>query len=76
MIIRSKFEDVPHAGIARQLSVSLSGVKSQRGREQLRKMLTDCCEMSLDARGAVIGCVPKQSTGADCCCSEASLTSM
>jgi RNA polymerase sigma-70 factor (ECF subfamily) len=69
VIILSELEDMPHAEIARRLSISVSGVKSrvQRGREQLRKMLTDCCNISIDARGAVIDCVPKPSTAAACC---------
>jgi RNA polymerase sigma-70 factor (ECF subfamily) len=70
VIILSEFEDVPHAQIADRLDISISGVKSrvQRGREQLRKMLVDCCEISLDARHAIIDCVPKSATAAASCC--------
>jgi RNA polymerase sigma-70 factor (ECF subfamily) len=40
----------------------------QRGREQLHKMLTQCCQISLDARRAVIDCVPRDPAApADCC---------
>jgi RNA polymerase sigma-70 factor (ECF subfamily) len=43
---------------AEMIGVSVSGMKSrvQRGREKLRKLLEDCCEIALDARGRVIGC--------------------
>jgi RNA polymerase sigma-70 factor (ECF subfamily) len=69
VIILSELEGVPHAEIARRLAISVSGVKSrvQRGREQLRKMLTDCCQIALDARRAVVECVPKTGTAEDCC---------
>ena len=42
-------EAAGHAG------VSVSGMKSrvQRGREQLRQMLVQCCEIAVDARGGV-----------------------
>ena len=43
------------AEAARQVGVSLSGMKSrvQRGRDQLRQMLVRCCEISVDVRGGV-----------------------
>jgi RNA polymerase sigma-70 factor (ECF subfamily) len=70
VIILSELEGMPQAEIARRLAISVSGVKSrvQRGREQLRKMLTDCCQIALDARHAVVECVPKTGgDGGDCC---------
>jgi RNA polymerase sigma-70 factor (ECF subfamily) len=44
------------------LGVSLSGMKSrvQRGRERLRRMLEDCCEIALDVRGRVVACAPRE----------------
>jgi RNA polymerase sigma-70 factor (ECF subfamily) len=69
-IILSELEGIPHAEIARRLAISVSGVKSrvQRGREQLRKMLTNCCEIALDARQRIVECVPRQAVPAvDCC---------
>ena len=70
VIILSELEDVPHAEIARRLDMSVSGVKSRvlRGREQLREMLTDCCEISLDARHAIVDCVPKAAAPGPACC--------
>ena len=43
------------AEAARQVGISLSGMKSrvQRGREQLRQMLVRCCEIDVDVRGGV-----------------------
>jgi RNA polymerase sigma-70 factor (ECF subfamily) len=49
----------------------------QRGREQLRRMLVDCCEIALDARGGVSdfhrrspACGQNDSTNTGCGCSE------
>jgi RNA polymerase sigma-70 factor, ECF subfamily len=77
VIILSELDGVPHAEIARRLSISVSGVKSrvQRGREHLHRMLTDCCEISLDARNAVVECVPKQPDAPADCCSPGKLSS-
>jgi len=46
---------------AEMLGVSLSGMKSrvQRGREHIRRMFDECCEISLDARGHVLDCTPR-----------------
>jgi RNA polymerase sigma-70 factor (ECF subfamily) len=40
------------------LGVSLSGMKSrvQRGREKIREMFEECCEISVDCRGRVVNC--------------------
>jgi len=46
---------------AEMLGLSLSGMKSrvQRGREQIRHMFEECCEISTDARGHVLDCTPR-----------------
>jgi RNA polymerase sigma-70 factor (ECF subfamily) len=46
---------------ADMLGLSLSGMKSrvQRGREQIRRMFEECCEISTDARGHVLDCTPR-----------------
>lgn len=43
---------------AEMLGVSVSGMKSrvQRGREKIRHMFEECCQLSLDCRGRVIAC--------------------
>ncbi len=40
------------------LGTSLSGMKSrvQRGREKIREMFEECCEISVDGRGRVVDC--------------------
>lgn len=46
---------------AEMLGVSLSGMKSrvQRGRERIRRMFEDCCDVSTDVRGHVVDCTPR-----------------
>jgi hypothetical protein len=43
---------------AEMLGTSLSGMKSrvQRGREKIRHMFEECCEISVDCRGRVVDC--------------------
>ena len=43
---------------AEMLGVSLSGMKSrvQRGREKIREMFEECCQISVDGRGRVVEC--------------------
>jgi RNA polymerase sigma-70 factor (ECF subfamily) len=43
---------------AEMLGISLSGMKSrvQRGREKIREMFEECCEISVDCRGRVVDC--------------------
>lgn len=47
---------------AQTVGISVSGMKSrvQRGRDQLRRIFEQCCEIALDARGKVIDFVPRQ----------------
>lgn len=70
-IILSELEGLPHAEIAARLRMSVSGVKSriQRGREQLRKMVTECCEIALDVRGGVVDCEPRPDGDGQTICS-------
>lgn len=46
---------------AEMAGISVSGMKSrvQRGREQLRRMFEQCCEIALDARGKVTEYTPR-----------------
>ncbi len=57
----TELEGTTQRDAAEMMDVSVSGMKSrvQRGRERLRKLLEDCCEIALDARGRVIGCEPR-----------------
>ena len=47
---------------AEMLGTSLSGMKSrvQRGREKIRAMFEDCCEISVDCRGRVVDCEARE----------------
>jgi RNA polymerase sigma-70 factor (ECF subfamily) len=51
----TSMQGLTQAEAAKQVGVSLSGMKSrvQRGREQLRQMLVRCCEIDVDVRGGV-----------------------
>jgi RNA polymerase sigma-70 factor (ECF subfamily) len=53
----TEIEGLTQAEAAERAGVSLSGMKSrvQRGRGQLRRLLTDCCEIDLDRRRGVSG---------------------
>jgi RNA polymerase sigma-70 factor (ECF subfamily) len=46
---------------AEMLGTSLSGMKSrvQRGRERIRAMFEECCEISVDCRGRVVDCAAR-----------------
>lgn len=46
---------------AEMAQISLSGMKSrvQRGRDAVREMFEECCEISLDGRGRVLACEPR-----------------
>jgi RNA polymerase sigma-70 factor (ECF subfamily) len=46
---------------AEMLGTSLSGMKSrvQRGREKIRAMFEECCEISVDCRGRVVDCAAR-----------------
>jgi RNA polymerase sigma-70 factor (ECF subfamily) len=46
---------------AEMLGISLSGMKSrvQRGRDKIRHMFEECCQISVDCRGRVIECEPR-----------------
>ncbi|MDC0723199.1 sigma-70 family RNA polymerase sigma factor [Nannocystis bainbridge] len=57
----TELEGLTQKDAAAMLGVSLSGMKSrvQRGRARLRVMLDECCDITVDARGRVIGCEPR-----------------
>lgn len=57
----TELEGLTQKEAARMMGISLSAMKSrvQRGREQLRRALEDCCSIALDARGRVVSCEPR-----------------
>jgi RNA polymerase sigma-70 factor (ECF subfamily) len=69
-ITLTELEGLTQKQAADMLGVSLSGMKSrvQRGRERIRRMFTECCELTLDARGRVVECTPRSlaEVPADC----------
>jgi RNA polymerase sigma-70 factor (ECF subfamily) len=65
----TEFDGLTQKELAERLGISLSGAKSrvQRGREQLRKMLHECCTFEFDRRGKVIDCAPRGDGGCKEC---------
>jgi RNA polymerase sigma-70 factor (ECF subfamily) len=60
-ITLTELEGLTQREAAEMLGISLSGLKSrvQRGREKIRHMFEECCEISVDCRGRVIECEPR-----------------
>jgi RNA polymerase sigma-70 factor (ECF subfamily) len=60
-ITLTELEGLTQREAAEMLGLSVPGMKSrvQRGREQIRRMFEACCEISLDARGHVVECLPR-----------------
>ncbi len=69
-ILLTEFDGLSQVELAKRLGISVSGAKSrvQRGREQLKEMLLDCCHFEFDRRGRVFDCRPRKPNG----CSECS----
>lgn len=57
----TELEGLTQREAAEMLGVSLSGLKSrvQRGRDKIRDMFEQCCQISVDARGRVVECEPR-----------------
>ena len=60
-ITLTELQGLTQKDAAEMLGLSVSGMKSrvQRGREQIRRMFEECCEISVDARGHVVDCTPR-----------------
>ena len=60
-ITLTELEGLTQKDAAEMLGISLSGVKSrvQRGREKIRDMFDECCQISVDCRGRVVECEPR-----------------
>jgi RNA polymerase sigma-70 factor, ECF subfamily len=61
-VVLTEFDGLTQQQLADRLGISLSGAKSrvQRGREQLKQMLHECCTFEFDRRGKVIDCTPRR----------------
>jgi RNA polymerase sigma-70 factor, ECF subfamily len=62
----TELEGMTQQELASHAGITLSGAKSrvQRGRQQLKQMLLDCCHFEFDRRGRVFDCQPRG--GVDC----------
>jgi RNA polymerase sigma-70 factor, ECF subfamily len=60
-VVLTEIEGLTQKQLAQRLGLSLSGAKSrvQRGREQLKQMLLECCHLEFDRRGGIIDCRPR-----------------
>jgi RNA polymerase sigma-70 factor, ECF subfamily len=60
-ITLTELEGLSQKDAASMLGISISGMKSrvQRGRERIRHMFEECCELSIDCRGHVTSCTPR-----------------
>jgi RNA polymerase sigma-70 factor (ECF subfamily) len=67
-ILLTAFDGLSQVEMARQLGISVSGAKSrvQRGRQQLKAMLLDCCHFEFDGRGRVFDCTPRRAGCSAC----------
>lgn len=54
-LVMSEIDGLPQREVADRLGLSLSGAKSrvQRGREHLRRLLSECCDIETGRRGVV-----------------------
>ena len=61
-ITLTELQGLTQKDAAEMLGTSLSGMKSrvQRGREKLRAMFEECCEISVDCRGRVVDCAARE----------------
>ena len=68
-VVLTELEGLTQKELAERLGISLSGAKSrvQRGRQQLKEMLLDCCRFEFDRRGGVVDCEPRSSGGCPEC---------
>lgn len=68
-----ELEGLTQQAAAKQMGISLSGMKSrvQRGRARLKQMLDDCCLIELDRRGGVVD-YRTRASGCNSCASDTS----
>jgi RNA polymerase sigma-70 factor, ECF subfamily len=61
-ITLTELQGLTQKDAAEMLGVSLSGMKSrvQRGRDRIRAMFEQCCEISVDCRGRVVECEARE----------------
>jgi len=67
----AELQGVAQKDAAEMLGISASGARTrvQRGRQRLRELLQECCDIALDARGRIIACEPRPNRKApEGCC--------
>lgn len=59
----SDIDKIPQKDIAKQLNLNISATKMriQRGREKLRELFLECCQIEYDSHGGIISCLVKDS---------------
>lgn len=72
----TELEGLTQKEAADMLGVTLSGLKSrvQRGRNKIRRMFEECCQISVDARGHVIECEARRLDEVPSDCHEAAIS--
>lgn len=65
----SELEGVSQKELATKHHMPYSSLRSrvQRGRDQLKQMLSDCCKIELDRRGNIMNVTPRNSCTEDSC---------
>ena len=61
-LLLTEWQGLTQDQMGKRLGLSSSGAKSrvQRAREQLKKLLLDCCEFELDRRGNILEMTPRR----------------
>ena len=74
-ITLTELEGLTQKAAAEMLGISLPGMKSrvQRGREKVRAMFDECCSVSVDCRGRVVECEPRELDAVPPDCREAAI---
>jgi RNA polymerase sigma-70 factor, ECF subfamily len=72
----TELEGLTQKEAADMLGVSVSGLKSrvQRGRDKIRRMFEECCRISVDGRGCVIECEPRNLEEVPLDCQDAAIS--
>lgn len=67
-LILTEFEGLTQKQLAQKLNISYSGAKSrvQRGKENLKKLFTDCCAIQSDKYGNVVEYKQKRNCSNNC----------
>jgi RNA polymerase sigma-70 factor (ECF subfamily) len=67
-LVLTEYEGLTQKDMGEKLGLSLSGAKArvQRGREQLKKMLLECCHFEFDRLGKVIDYQPNRDRCSEC----------